>query len=422
MRGQARHNKKGFIVLSYHLNLFHLQDHCILENAMTYKISQKVNTLELSATDEVDNVVKRMQRAGVNDIISFGGGEPCFDTPPNIKLAAQNALQAGKTKYEPTSGDFELKEEISKKLKLENQMTVDPEDIIVTPGGKFAVYLAFQALLEPGDQVMILDPAWVSYKSMAHVAGASTVHVPSYVAHGFQPDLDAVRSALNKNVRIIVVNSPCNPTGAVYEKATLKAITEMAASNGSLVLCDEVYEYLLYEGEHYSPASEYDNVITTNSFSKSYAMTGWRLGYVTGPKEILDGMVKVYQHSATCVTAFAQAGAIEALRNAESKKASQAMMQGYRERRDLIMDQIKASEYFDCFNPQGAFYVFPSYKLEKPSLDMANLLLTEAHVATVPGSAFGECGEGYLRLSYSTSKENIVEAFDRINGVLQKAA
>jgi len=389
---------------------------------MIYKLSQKVNTLELSATDEVDNVVKRMQRAGVNDIISFGGGEPCFDTPDNIKLAAQNALDAGKTKYEPTSGDFELKEEISKKLERENQVKVDPEDIIVTPGGKFAVYLAFQALLEPGDQVMILDPAWVSYKSMAHVAGASTVQVPSYIENGFQPDLSAVRSALNKNVRIIVVNSPCNPTGAVYEKATLQAITEMADANGSLVLCDEVYEYLLYEGEHYSPASEFGNVITVNSFSKSYAMTGWRLGYVTAPKEILDGMVKVYQHSATCVTAFAQAGAIEALRNAESKTASQAMMQGYRERRDLIMDQIEASEYFDCFRPQGTFYVFPSYKMKKPSLDMANLLLKEAHVATVPGSAFGECGEGYLRLSYSTSKENIVEAFERINAMLEKAA
>jgi aspartate/methionine/tyrosine aminotransferase len=255
---------------------------------------------------------------------------------------------------------------------------------------------------------------------MAHVAGASTIHVPSYEKNGFQPDLSAIKKALKKNVRVMVVNSPCNPTGAVYEKNTLKEIAEIASKNGTLLLCDEVYEYLLYAGEHYSPASEYDNVITVNGFSKSHAMTGWRLGYVTGPKEILDGMIKIYQHSATCVTAFAQAGAIEALRSEESRRASQAMMKGYKERCDLTMKMIQESKYFDCFYPQGAFYVFPSYKMDIPGLELANLLLKEAHVATVPGSAFGECGEGHLRLSYSTSKENIVEGFNRINSVLEK--
>jgi aspartate aminotransferase len=387
---------------------------------MTYKLADKVVTLELSATDEVDNVVKRMKRDGITDIISFGGGEPCFDTSPNIKEAAYAALLAGKTKYEPTTGDYELREEICKKLKTENSITVDPEEIIVTPGAKFAVFLAFQALLEPGDLVMILDPAWVSYQSMAHVAGASTIHVPSYEKNGFQPDLSAIKQALKKNVRVMVVNSPCNPTGAVYDKNTLKEIAEIASKNGTLLLCDEVYEYLLYAGEHYSPASEYDNVITINGFSKSHAMTGWRLGYVTGPKEILDGMIKIYQHSATCVTSFAQAGAVEALRSEESRRASQAMMKGYKERCDLTMKAIKESEYFSCFYPQGAFYVFPSYKMDIPGLELANLLLKEAHVATVPGSAFGECGEGHLRLSYSTSKENIVEGFNRINSVLEK--
>jgi len=387
---------------------------------MTYKLAEKVTTLELSATDEVDNIVKRMKQDGVNDIISFGGGEPCFDTPDNIKQAANRALLDGKTKYEPTTGDVELREQISLKFKKDNGMTVDPEDIIVTPGAKFAVYLAFQALLEPGDQVMVLDPAWVSYQSMAHVAGASTVHIPSYARDGFQPDLDRVRQGLKKNVRVIVVNSPCNPTGAVYEQGTLKALAEMAARNGTLLLCDEIYEYLIYEGTHYSPASEYENIITVNGFSKSYAMTGWRLGYVTGPKEVLEGMVKIYQHSATCVTAFAQAGAVEALKNEVSKRASDEMMKGYKERCDLTMERIEASGYLDSFYPQGAFYAFPSYKAEIPSLKLANLLLSEAHVATVPGSAFGECGEGYLRLSYSTSKENIVEGLKRIDRVLEK--
>jgi aspartate aminotransferase len=390
------------------------------ENNMSYKLADKVVTLELSATDEVDNIVKRLKQDGVTDIISFGGGEPCFDTPSNIKQASYEALLAGKTKYEPTTGDFELRELISKKFKDENSIVVDPEEIIVTPGAKFAVYLAFQALLEPGDQVMILDPAWVSYQSMAHVAGASTVHIPSYEKNGFQPDLSQVKKAMNKNIRVIVVNSPCNPTGALYDKSTLKELAEIASQNGSLLLCDEIYEYLLYDGKHYSPASEYENIITINGFSKSYAMTGWRLGYVTGPKEILDGMIKIYQHSATCVTSFAQAGAIEALRSDESRKASQEMMRGYKERCDLSMQMIQESEYMDCFYPQGAFYVFPSYKVDMPSLKLANLLLNEAHVATVPGSAFGECGEGFLRLSYSTSKENIVEGFKRINTILEK--
>ncbi|MFN2145288.1 MAG: pyridoxal phosphate-dependent aminotransferase [Anaerolineales bacterium] len=387
---------------------------------MTYRLAEKVTTLELSATDEVDNIVKRMKQDGVSDIISFGGGEPCFDTPENIKRAANQALLDGKTKYEPTTGDVELREQISLKFKRDNGMKVDPEDIIVTPGAKFAVYLAFQALLEPGDQVMVLDPAWVSYQSMAHVAGAGTVHIPSYAKGGFQPDLDRIKQSLNRNVRVIVVNSPCNPTGAVYDRATLKAIAELAARNGTLLLCDEIYEYLIYEGSHYSPASEYENIITVNGFSKSHAMTGWRLGYVTGPKEVLEGMVKIYQHSATCVTAFAQAGAIEALKNEVSKQESDQMVKGYKERCELTMEKIEASPYLDSFYPQGAFYVFPSYQAEMASLKLANLLLSEAHVATVPGSAFGECGEGYLRLSYSTSKENIVEGLKRIDSVLEK--
>jgi aspartate aminotransferase len=387
---------------------------------MTYRLAEKVTTLELSATDEVDNIVKRMKQDGVSDIISFGGGEPCFDTPENIKRAANQALLDGKTKYEPTTGDVELREQISLKFKRDNGMKVDPEDIIVTPGAKFAVYLAFQALLEPGDQVMVLDPAWVSYQSMAHVAGAGTMHIPSYAKDGFQPDLDRIKQSLNRNVRVIVVNSPCNPTGAVYDRATLKAIAELAARNGTLLLCDEIYEYLIYEGSHYSPASEYENIITVNGFSKSHAMTGWRLGYVTGPKEVLEGMVKIYQHSATCVTAFAQAGAIEALKNEVSKQESDQMVKGYKERCELTMEKIEASPYLDSFYPQGAFYVFPSYQAEMASLKLANLLLSEAHVATVPGSAFGECGEGYLRLSYSTSKENIVEGLERIDSVLEK--
>jgi aspartate aminotransferase len=381
---------------------------------MGYRIAQKVANLELSATDEVDNVVKRMRRAGVDDIISLGGGEPCFETPANVQNAADRAMRAGKTKYEPTIGDFDLRQAISQKFLTENGIEASPKDIIVTPGGKFAIYLAFQSALEPGDRVMILEPAWVSYKSMAQLAGAQVVEVSSSPLDGFQPDLDQIEAKMDDRVKFVVANSPNNPTGAVYSAETLRGICKIAQKHGALLLSDEVYEYLLYRGETYSPASEFDNVVTVNAFSKSYAMTGWRLGYVTGPREILEGMIKIYQHSATCVTAFAQAGGLEALTNPESQSASQAMMRGYEERRDLTVELMGRSEYFDLVPPHGAFYVFPSYKLQMPSLEMATRLLEEAHVATVPGAAFGRCGEGFLRLCYATSKENLVEAFDRL--------
>jgi len=387
---------------------------------VVYKVVRKVDQLELSATDEVDNIVKRMRQAGIDDIISLGGGEPCFDTPQNIQEAAVQAMRAGKTKYEPTSGDYQLREAIAGKFRRENGIEVEPGDIIVTPGGKFAIYLAFQTVLEPGDRVMVLEPTWVSYKSMAQLAGAKVVTVECPATDGFQPDLDAVRAAMDDSVRLVVVCSPNNPTGAVYDAETQRGLARIAQRHGALLLCDEVYEYLLYQGEHYSPASEFDNVVTVNSFSKSYAMTGWRLGYVTGPKEILDGMIKIYQHSATCVTAFAQAGAIEALTSEESQRASQEMMAGYRERCDLTMELLKRSPFFDCRTPQGAFYVFPSYTLDMPSLAFATELLEKAHVATVPGAAFGACGERFLRLCYSTSKEELVEAFDRIETFARK--
>jgi aspartate aminotransferase len=386
---------------------------------MGYKVADKVANLELSATDEVDNIVKRMRRSGIDDIISLGGGEPCFDTPQNIKAAAVAALDAGKTKYEPTTGDHELREAIAQKLRQENGIHANAGDIIVTPGGKFAIYLAFQAMLEPGDRVVVLEPAWVSYKSMAQLAGAEVVTVDCRAADRFLPNLDDVEAAMQGPVKFIVVSSPCNPTGMVYDAATMRSVAEIAQRRGALLLSDEVYEYMVYQGTHYSPASEYENVVTVNGFSKSYAMTGWRLGYVTAPREVLDGMVKIYQHSATCVNAFAQAGALEAMTSDESRRASEQMMAGYRDRCELMVGLLERSAYFDCVPPQGAFYCFPSYRLDMPSLELATELLEEAHVATVPGSAFGQCGEGYLRLCYSTSMDNIVEAMDRMESYIQ---
>ena len=382
-------------------------------------LSEKIARLEPSATEEVDNTVKRMKQAGVTDIVSLGVGEPCFDTPDNIKKATCDALMAGDTKYQPTAGSYALREEISKKFKRENGITAGVDDIVVTAGGKFGIFLAFMATLQEGDLVMILDPAWVTYEPAARIAGAGVVRVLTDKEQGFQPDIKKIQKAMNKRVKIIVINSPCNPTGAVFDKSTTRKITEIAKDHGTMVLSDEIYEYLVYEGEHYSPGSEFDNVITVNGFSKSHAMTGWRLGYVTAPKEVLEGMIKIYQHSTSCVTAFAQAGAVEALRSEASRQAAKQMVEGYRERRALMMKLIEQSEFFECKRaPQGAFYCFPSYRLKESSLELSKALLEEAHVATVPGGAFGECGEGYLRFSYATSIEHIQEAFKRMEAYL----
>jgi len=378
-------------------------------------LSQKIEALEPSATEEVDNLVKRMKQSGVTDIISLGVGEPCFDTPDNIKEAACVALKQGKTKYEPTAGDYELREAICEKLKRDNGIHVGVDDVIVTAGGKFGIFLAFQAVLSEKDRVMILDPAWVTYEPAARIAGAGIVRVATSEKEGFQPDVEAIERAMDESVKIVVINSPNNPTGAVYEEETIRSIVKIARDNGVLVLSDEIYEYLIYEGEHYSPGSEFDNVITVNGFSKSHAMTGWRLGYVTAPKDVLEGMIKVYQHSTSCVTAFAQAGAIEALRSEESREAAKRMVEGYKERRAIMLDLIQRSDFFELkAEPQGAFYCFPAYRLTKPSVQLARELLEEVHVATVPGRAFGECGEGHLRLSYATEPALITEAFERM--------
>jgi len=382
-------------------------------------LSEKIGSLALSATAEVDNLVKSMKQEGVRDIVSMGVGEPCFDTPDNIKKAAYEALKAGKTKYEPTAGNYELREAICEKFKQENNIHVDVSDVIATPGGKFGIFLAFQAVLSEKDRVMILDPAWVSYEPAARIASAGVVRVPTSEVERFQPDVEAIERAMDKSVKIIVINSPNNPTGAVYDASIIRSIVKLASDNDVLVLSDETYEYLIYEGTHYSPGSEFDNVITVNSFSKSHAMTGWRLGYLTAPQDILEGMIKVYQHSASCATSLAQYGGIEALKSEESREARGRMLQGYEERRALMLSLIRQSAFFDCsVEPSGTFYCFPSYNFKQDSVEFAKKLLEEVHVATVPGGAFGEAGEGHLRLSYATEPRLIEEGFERMEDYL----
>lgn len=387
---------------------------------MELRIANRLSALSPSATDQASIIAKELVSKGI-DVISLCDGEPKFDSPENIKEAAGRALKAGKTKYGPTGGMHELRELIREKLARDNRIKTDVQNVVVSPGAKFPVFLSFLTVLDDGDQVVLLDPSWVSYAQALKIAGAEAIHVGLRAEDGFQPDLGVLEKELKKKrVKLIVVNSPCNPTGTVFDKSTLFEITRIARDNGVLVLSDEIYEHLIYEGEHYSPGSDFDNVITVNGFSKPYAMTGWRIGYVTAPSVIVDAMLKVYSHSATCVPEFVQAGAIEALTSEESRHARDSMMQAYAARRKVLMSRIEASEFFDCSMPHGTIYAFPSYRVDGSSIDFSNKLLSEAHVATVPGIAFGECGEGHIRVEFTPSEERIAEAFERIERFLMK--
>jgi aspartate aminotransferase len=379
-----------------------------------------VKNLEESATEIVDNEIKKMRRNGITDIVSLGVGEPFFDTPEVIKEAAKKALDSGKTKYQPTFGDYELREAIQQKFIQKNHIKSHVDEIMVTPGAKFAIYIALQAILEPKDKVIILDPCWVSHSSIALLMGAELIRIPTIEDEGYQPDIEAISRAFASKIKCMIINSPCNPTGAVYPREPFHKIMEMAEKAGIIVLSDEIYESLIYGGEHYSPASEFSNVITVNGFSKSYAMTGWRLGYATGPKYLMEEMNKIYQHSASCVTAFAQAGALEALTNPRAAQAADEMVAQFRRNRQIITEYLENSPYFSCTPPMGAFYCFAKYFHPVKSVDLARDLLAKSHLATVPGIAFGECGEFHLRLSYASSEPDLIEGLNRLDKYFQK--
>ncbi|MEM1590018.1 MAG: pyridoxal phosphate-dependent aminotransferase [Candidatus Bathyarchaeia archaeon] len=387
-------------------------------------IANRLFRLSTSATAELENQVAALRRQGVTDLIPLGIGEPYCETPDHIRLAAWNALRSGQTRYGPTAGEYELRAAIAEKLRRENGLKVRPEEVVVTAGAKFAIFLVFLAALDPGDAVVIPEPAWVTYQPAAELAGAQALLVPCDEKAGFQPDVKSVKKILceyNK-VKMLILNSPCNPTGAVYTPYLIREIASIAKRQNILLLSDECYEYFIYEGEHYSPASEFDNVVTVNAFSKAYSMTGWRLGYVTGPKELLEGVLKIYQHSLTCVPSFVQAAGIEALCNEKSRKFVNQMVEEHRKRRDLMVELIRRSEFWDLKTvPQGAFYVFPAYKVSIPSNVLAQRLLMECHVATVPGVAFGPSGEGHLRLSYSLKEVALLrEAFSRMEDFFKR--
>ncbi len=376
-------------------------------------MSKRLDGIEESATFRVADLANKLKRTG-KDVISFSLGEPDFDTPLHIRESAKKALDEGKTHYTPSSGISELRESIANKFK-ENGLEVTPNEIIVTPGAKQTIFEAIQAVLDEGDEAILFEPAWVSYGPCIKLAGATPVGVPVR-EDDFKPD--DFGEMITKKTKMIIVNSPCNPTGAVFDFKTLELIADTAIDHDLFVLSDEIYEKILYNGEHISIGQfdgMQDRTITINGFSKTYAMTGWRLGYATAPKEIIDSMLKLQQHSTSCATSFAQYGGIAALDGPQECVTD--MVNEFKARRDLIADGL-GSLGIKCKKPDGTFYVFANVSHFGNGIDTADRLLRDAYVAVTPGIAFGPSGKDYIRISYAISQARISEGLDRIQKVL----
>ena len=366
---------------------------------------------------------RALERKG-EKLIHFELGEPDFETPQHIREAAKRALDQGFTHYTPNAGLLELREAIAEKLKKDNEIEVDPaSEICVTVGSQEAAYLVITCTIEPGDEVLITDPAYYTYANCVRMAQGTPVWVPLRKENDFRLDPKEMEKQITSKSKMIVINSPSNPTGTVCSKEDLQEIDDIARKHELLVLSDEIYEKLVYDGNRHCSiaalSNNPDQIMTLNGFSKAYAMTGWRLGYVVASKQIISELVKVQQTAVSCPTAFAQKGAVEALRGPQDSLTK--MKEEFERRRNIIIDGLNGISGLSVTRPKGAFYAFVDMRSTgKPSQELAELFLNEAKIVTTPGSAFGAHGEGYLRISYATSIENIRTGIEGIRRVLQK--
>lgn len=369
--------------------------------------ADRVLEVKPSATFKYDAAAKKP------GVINLTIGRPDFDTPQVIKEAAKKALDEGRVHYTPSKGIPELRKAIAEKLAAENNIPdLDGDKILVSGGGKQIIYCIVMALACKGDVVAIPNPAWVSYEAQIKLADAEVEWLTLKPEEGFVPGEDFLSELEDTSAKLLILNSPSNPTGAVIPERTIKKIMDVCVEKEMFVMSDEVYEKLIYEGKHYSPASEYENVITVNAFSKTYSMTGWRLGYCAcANRAVIDRIDIVHQQSLSCCTSFAQYGALAAFSD-EAKKAAEKMCEELKRRRDYVMKRIGEMEVV-CGKPNGAFYVFPYFN-GADDLELADELL-EKGVGVVPGSAFGSQGRGCVRISYGSANTDLLsQAFDRI--------
>jgi aspartate aminotransferase len=384
-----------------------------------YFLAGRINIIQRSKIRELFEKASKME-----NVISLGIGEPDFDTPEVIKEAAKRALDEGYTHYTPNAGIPEFREAIAEYYKEFYNVDVDIENIIVTAGAYEATYLAFESILEQGDDVIIPDPAFVCYVEDAKIAEAGIIRLPLREENKFRPDPDELVEAITKRTRMIVVNYPNNPTGAVLKKDVAKAIADIAQDYNIYILSDEPYEHFLYEGAKHYPLIKYapDNTILANSFSKTFAMTGWRLGFAIAPKQVIKDMIKLHAYVIGNVTSFIQIAGITALRDKRSWEAVKRMRSVYSERRKIVLKYLHSMPHIEPFKPKGAFYVWAKIdpELDMTSEDFADWLLENAGVVVIPGTAFGKQGEGWVRISYATEKSRLIEAMERMREALSK--
>jgi aspartate aminotransferase len=382
---------------------------------MNYKISRRAASLSPSLTLAIDSKAKQMKAQGL-DVVGFGAGEPDFDTPQHIKDAAIKALNEGFTKYTPASGTPELREAVAEKFKRENGLTYKPSQVIISCGGKHSCYNVILATCEEGDEVIIPAPYWLSYPEMVKLASATPVIVETTDKTEFKITPEALRNAITPRTRLFVLNSPSNPTGSVYTPDEIKALGDVCVEKNVLIMSDEIYEHLLYDGAvtrsvaSFSPA-HYEHTIVVHGFAKAWSMTGWRLGFLAAPEPIAKAIDAVQSHSTSNPTSFAQKGAVAALKGSQGHL--KVWLAEFNRRRLFAWEKLNSIPGVSCVNAKGAFYLFPNISgTGLKSTEFCAKLLEAEKVAAVPGVAFG--ADDYVRLSYATSMANLQKGLERI--------
>jgi len=390
---------------------------------MTITISKRALTIKPSPTMTVSAMAKKMTAEGYS-IVNFGVGEPDFNTPEYIKQAAHQAIDDNFTRYTVSAGILELRQAVAEKLKRDNELDYTPDDIIVSPGGKAAIVTVLSAICDPGDEILIPVPYWVSYPSQVEMLDGKPVFIPTDESTNFKITADQLESVLSSlaKPKALVLNSPNNPTGAVYSHSELVAIGKVCLKRNLAIISDEIYEKLVYgDARHFSIAQVFPDIrdltIVVNGVSKAYAMTGWRLGYAAGPREVIKRAIAVQEHNASCVNSITQKAAVAALNNDDG--SIEKMRKEFEKRRDYLVTELQQIPWIECPLPDGAFYAFPNvvgYFSNnkagiKDSIQLCEYLLKNFHIALVPGAAFGrdEC----IRFSYANSMANLIEGVKR---------
>jgi aspartate/methionine/tyrosine aminotransferase len=387
------------------------------------KFAERMNHLGTETAFEVLARARALEAQG-RDMVHLEIGEPDFDTPDNIKEAAVRALRAGFTHYGPSAGMPDAREAFAEYVAKDRKVSIDPAQVVITPGAKPIIFFTALALLDPGDEVIYPNPGFPIYESMIDYVGATRVPLPLLEKNGFAFDPDQLESLVTKKTRLVIINSPHNPTGGILPRETIARLAELAVRHDFFVLSDEIYSRIIYEGTNHTPYTYPgmpERTIILDGHSKTYAMTGWRLGYGIFPKEMAVKVARLQTNANSCTCSFTQMAGIEAVRGPQA--SVDAMVKEFRARRDLIVDGLNGIPGIRCHRPSGAFYVFPNItETGMKSKEMENHLMDKAGVAVLAGTAFGAYGEGYIRLSYANSQANIRKAIDRIAASLAATA